>query len=77
YQPSQLEEGNLVYVLSKEELHIPKVNEGHINLSLHGNPLLVLIHYPDLAKITSLDLCLAYLNEGEVAQLLQLMPQIK
>ncbi|MFW2569633.1 hypothetical protein [Legionella sp. 29fVS95] len=77
YQPSQLEEGNLVYVLAKEELHIPKVNEGHLNLSLHGNPLLVLSHYPDLAKITSLDLGLAYLKEGEVAQLLQLMPQLK
>lgn len=77
YQPSQLEEGNLVYVLTREELHIPKIKEGHLNLSLHANPLLVLSHYTELAKITSIDLGLAYLKDGEVAQLLKLMPQLK
>ncbi|WP_019216610.1 hypothetical protein [Legionella tunisiensis] len=64
-------------MLTKEELHIPKVKDGHLNLSLHANPLLVLIHCDDLAKITSIDLGLAYLKEEEIAQLLKLMPQLK
>lgn len=77
YQPSQFEGGNLVYVLTKEELHVPKVKNGHLNLSLHANPLLILSHCTDLAKITSLDLGLAYLKAEEVVPLLKLMPQLK
>ncbi|KTC84494.1 hypothetical protein [Legionella brunensis] len=77
YQPSQLEEGNLVYVLTEEKLHVPKVKDGHLNLSLHANPLLILSHCGDLTKITSIDLGLAYLKKDEVVQLLKLMPQLK
>jgi hypothetical protein len=78
YHPSKLNDSNLVYLLTKEESHFPKIREGHLNLSLHADPLLILKHYAsELTKITSIDLGLAYIKPEEIEPILKLMPQLK
>ncbi|BCA94594.1 hypothetical protein TUM19329_09550 [Legionella antarctica] len=78
YHPSKLNDSNLVYLLTRKVSHFPKIREGHLNLSLHANPLLMFNHYgTDLKKVTSIDLGLAYIKKEEIEPMLQLMPQLK